>query len=495
MDWSYDLLSQYEQVLLCRLAVFYDGFTLEAAEQVCSGDELPRFEVLDLLGHLVEASLVAFEGEREPRYRLLETVRQYALDKLVDKGDADQARLRHAGYFDLISHDIEASLEAGDSTVMAIGDRELGNFRAAMTWALDSGRAVTALSIATGIRQYFFSRTMTREALRWLTDSLDSVGDDGSPLVPRAVAYALTDANNVSDIALRDALASRAERLLAQVDDPIQRADLSNSIATNVMGTNLREADRLYLQAIAQYRAAGSGRWVYPLSNRTMVALNSGEPGTGEDILEMVEEAEAAGIESSVHPNVARVSFMLLRGEFGEVIRFIDDHEPLDEWERAMFLFCRAEAESALGLLDEARRSIDEAEVLLSGSYSGLSGWAAGMLEIRRGDVDAAVRQFHKYLHYADDPLNLVVRAQVAWFYSIVAQRRDQLEDAARLGGFATDHATRSHARLRIADRGIWESSRQRVQAELGHARFEELANWGAAADWDELPIPDTADM
>ena len=490
MDWSYDLLSDNEQALLCRLAVFYDGFTLEAAEEVCSGDELPSFEVLDLLGHLVEASLVTFD-EAGPRYRLLETVRQYSLDKLVDRGDADEARLRHATFFASVAEHIGSSLESGDSAVMETGIRELGNLRAAMTWALGSSYPVIALSIAIGIRQYFWNRTMNREALRWLVESLNQVEDDEVILVSRGVAYALTDANNVNDLAVRDALTPRAERLLARADDPISRADLSNSIATNIMGHDLREADRMCAQASLDYRNAGSTRWVFPLSNRTIVALNSGEATNADEILALVDQAEADGLEISTHPNVARASFLLLRGYYDEVIRFTEDLDPLDEWERAMFLFCRSESQAALGLLDEARSSIDEAEVLLSASYAGLTGWNAGMLEIRRGDVDEAVQQFHKYIRYADDPTNLVARAQTAGFYSIVAERRDALDDAAVLGGFAAALATAAHARLRVADRSLWESSQERVRNELGSERFEELFAIGASTGWDELPIPD----
>src|SRR5205823_218798 len=83
IDWSYDLLSEAEQTLLRRLSVFAGGFTLEAVESVCAGEIIEPDAVLDLLGELVEKSLVwANEQEAEPRYRLLEPIRQYASEKL-----------------------------------------------------------------------------------------------------------------------------------------------------------------------------------------------------------------------------------------------------------------------------------------------------------------------------------------------------------------------------------------------------------------------------
>ena len=88
VDWSYDLLSETERRVLCELSVFPGGWSLEAAEEVCSGDGVERGEVLDLLSHLVDKSLVVVEddGRGERRYRYLETVRQYGRDRLLGSG-------------------------------------------------------------------------------------------------------------------------------------------------------------------------------------------------------------------------------------------------------------------------------------------------------------------------------------------------------------------------------------------------------------------------
>ena len=97
MDWSYELLSDAERQLLSRLSVFPASWTLEAAEHVCGGDGIARGDVLDLLSRLVAKSLVVVDGEldRERRYRFLETVRQYALERLTQAGAAEQIRDRH----------------------------------------------------------------------------------------------------------------------------------------------------------------------------------------------------------------------------------------------------------------------------------------------------------------------------------------------------------------------------------------------------------------
>ena len=101
VDWSYQLLSGVEQQLFGRLSVFPAAWTLEAAERVCGGDGIHENDVLDLLSRLVGKSLVVVDSEfaGERRYRLLETVRQYALERLVQAGTAERMRQRHFEYF------------------------------------------------------------------------------------------------------------------------------------------------------------------------------------------------------------------------------------------------------------------------------------------------------------------------------------------------------------------------------------------------------------
>ena len=97
VDWSYDLLEPQERVILSRLGVFAGGFTLDAAEAVVAGDGIEAFDVLDGVGQLVDKSLVvADETSLGTRYRLLETIRQYALERLDDEGVTDAVRRRHA---------------------------------------------------------------------------------------------------------------------------------------------------------------------------------------------------------------------------------------------------------------------------------------------------------------------------------------------------------------------------------------------------------------
>jgi len=161
IDWSHDLLTEPERILFRRLAVFAGGFTLEAAESVCS-EGMKRSDILDLLGHLVDKSLVIVEEVskiRETRYRLLETIRQYALEKLMETAEARVIRDLHLGfYLGLVERSEPLILGKQGPVLINRLDKELDNIRASMDWSTNSGNAVPALQIAGSLAYYWWAR-------------------------------------------------------------------------------------------------------------------------------------------------------------------------------------------------------------------------------------------------------------------------------------------------------------------------------------------------
>ncbi|MEK7785806.1 MAG: hypothetical protein AAB658_10375, partial [Chloroflexota bacterium] len=158
IDWSYNLLSELERRLLCRLSVFAGGWTLEAAEAVCAGEGLESYEILDLLIQLVNKSLVAVEREQgeEARYRLLETIREYALERLAASGEAETVRREHAEFFLALAQEADPHLASGARGVWVERlEVEHDNLRAALRWARESGEALIGLQIA-GVLHWFW---------------------------------------------------------------------------------------------------------------------------------------------------------------------------------------------------------------------------------------------------------------------------------------------------------------------------------------------------
>jgi predicted ATPase/class 3 adenylate cyclase len=161
IDWSFDLLNETEQALFCRLAVFLGGWTVEAAEQVCSGDGVDALSILDLLTSLTDKSLVlAEEHGGTTRYRLLETVRQYARDRLLDSGAVAIWRDRHLAYLLAVAKAAEPHLTSADQKAWL--DRletEHDNFRSGLTWSSTAGSdSASGLALAGALFQFWYVR-------------------------------------------------------------------------------------------------------------------------------------------------------------------------------------------------------------------------------------------------------------------------------------------------------------------------------------------------
>jgi non-specific serine/threonine protein kinase len=172
IDWSHDLLTEPERILFRRLSVFAGGFTLDAAESICGQDELKRNDVLDLLGRLVDKSLVNVESaseKDETRYRLLETIRQYALEKLTEIGEeAQEIRDRHSEFFVNWVEAVEPNIFGSDSAIWFKRlDKEFDNIRAAMDWSTNYGNAVNTLRIAGAIANFWFVFTLSLSHSEW----------------------------------------------------------------------------------------------------------------------------------------------------------------------------------------------------------------------------------------------------------------------------------------------------------------------------------------
>ncbi len=177
IGWSYELLSREEQSLFQRLSVFAGGFTLEAAESVCSGERIERDEVLDLLSHLVDKSLVGMnEREGEARYRLLETIRQYGQEKLLESEAVQAVKTRHATFFLELAEEIEPRINGADRRMwLERLEVEHDNLRAALRWAQESSPE-TGLRLAGALWWFWLHRGHVGEGRRWLEGLLEQAG-------------------------------------------------------------------------------------------------------------------------------------------------------------------------------------------------------------------------------------------------------------------------------------------------------------------------------
>lgn len=183
--WSYNLLDEAERAVLRRLSIFAGGFTMDAAEAVCADDEVDEYAVLDLVSRLVDKSVVQVDHlDEESRYRLLETVRLYARERLLEAGETNATRDRHCEFFIRLAETAEPEL-AGPEGPRWLGrlEQEHDNLRSALEWADASGNRTRCLRLCTALTLFWELRGHLGEGCRWFARVLQF---DDEPSVARA---------------------------------------------------------------------------------------------------------------------------------------------------------------------------------------------------------------------------------------------------------------------------------------------------------------------
>ena len=224
VDWSHALLTEPERVVFARLAVFMGGFDLHAAEAVAGGGDVKRFQVLDLLTLLVDKSLVVAESTSgRTRYRLLETVRQYALERLGDSGEADAVRARHRDHYTAVAALLDTPASTGHERRLEQADTEIDNLRAAFGWSRENSDIGLASQLASSLQPLWLGRGRIQEGLAWFDAALADQCAHPHEVPPRVRAAVLADKATLDVYMGATDCVEQAQQALAiarEVDDP-----------------------------------------------------------------------------------------------------------------------------------------------------------------------------------------------------------------------------------------------------------------------------------
>ncbi len=265
VDWSHELLTEPERVLFRRLSVFLGGFDLAAAEAVTGDAEVERYQVLDQLSLLVDKSLVvADDSGGRTRYRLLETVRQYAAEKLRGSGEAGAVRARHRDYYTAAAVALDAPAGSDYERHLEQAEREISNLRAAFGWSRDNADIEPALAMVSALQPLWFTRGRIREGLAWFEGAFTDLDGRRDQVAAAVYARALADKASldasVGDI---DSLA-QAEQALAiarDLDEPTLLARTLTACGCCAgLGYNAAAAWAYFTEAIGLARASDD-RW------------------------------------------------------------------------------------------------------------------------------------------------------------------------------------------------------------------------------------------
>jgi predicted ATPase/DNA-binding CsgD family transcriptional regulator len=258
MRWSHDLLGAADRVVFRRLSVFSGGFTLEAIRTVCADQIAGDFEAVTAAGRLVDKSLVlALEGGNEARYRMLDSIRQYAADRLEDAGETSAARDRHLSHFLALAELAEHSFDCDQDRWREALAAEHDNLRSALEWGLAAADPQHGLRLAISLARWWFLHGHTREGLEFLNRALERVSGDHPELQASLLSGLALVAFGAGQPALTAEAADRGLAVAVQRGDDRNRARCLVLSSYMPFFTDFRACRELCVQARQYGELAG----------------------------------------------------------------------------------------------------------------------------------------------------------------------------------------------------------------------------------------------
>jgi predicted ATPase/class 3 adenylate cyclase len=461
IDWSYDLLSEAERTVFRRLSVFVGGWTIEAAEAIC-GDAVPpragaggEDDVLDLLTQLVNKSLVVVGEEgAETRYRLLETIRQYARDKLLESGEAAALHGRHRDWFLALAEQDEPELgRLGQTAWLDRMEAEHDNLRAALEWSIGGGDAEAELRLVGALHWFWWVRGYWSEGRKWLEGALSRGKGASAPARAKALCGAGNLAGFQGDYAQAKA---RLEESLVLFRELGNKGRIAWSLGTLGLFTGSRYSYNLAVElceeGLALSREIGDKSGIS--DSLTLLGIVVSGQGDYGRVVELFEESLSLSRESGYKWGIALALFML-----GAMARNQNDYGRAEE------LF-----EESLALLRElgVKKSIADSLINL------------GDVRQHQGDYDRAKELYKESITMHRGLDNRWGIASCLIGLGGVAVAEGQQERAARLFGAAEALFEAIGVSLKPSDRpNYYDRSVAAVRAELGEEVFAKAWSQG----------------
>ena len=529
VDWSWELLTDAERLVLRRLSVFSGGASLAAAERVCAGDAVEQEQVLDLLTALTEKSLLVTDADGAPRYRMTGTIKEYAGHRLAEAGETDLARRAHLGFFTELTETAEPHLRRAEQLEwLATLEAEYDNIGLAMRGALAAGEACAAMRLAAGAGWYWWLGGHKTEGLELIIAAANMPGEVTDEV--RAMVYALVvlfvtsglgDEHQAAEWIHQAYVFSQRsqsrnpllglvvplERMLWTPDDflpawealldsedPWVRAQARLLLGKMriLLGEGGADAEAQLEMALAEFRALGE-RYGISLA-LTELAERIATRGEFASACEYYAEAiavvtEVGAVDDAIRMRSRQAQLYWLLGDAESSAAAMAEAQRYAErvtWPDALagLAFAKAELARWAGHAEEAYRQLAVASALL-GDGAEQASIRATTHDLRgylADDLGEARRHHAAALQAASEAGYAPVIARVLVGVADLALRRGQHEQAARLLAASTgvrgapDHSLPDAARIEQAARN-----------RLGDAGFAEAAREGVESGWSEL--------
>jgi predicted ATPase/class 3 adenylate cyclase/DNA-binding CsgD family transcriptional regulator len=403
VDWSHALLTEPERVLFRRLGVFMGGFDLEACREVVCDRDLAPHQVLDVLALLVDKSLVTAETAcGATRYRLLETIRQYAQEKLGESAEAVAIRDRHRDHYTALAAAVDAPANSDVELLLDQAETEIDNLRAAFAWSRENLDTDSALRLAASQRLWL-TRGLLKEGSDWLDLALTDAGRADAGVTPAAMARAMADKAFLDNMRGAESVvqAQHSLAIARELDDPALLAR-ALSACGRVAGWDAEVAGPYLSEAADLARAIGD-RWRLSqilYSQAFAAAMGAGDVDTSiaaaMEGCELADEIGDRGYSRGCRWCLGGAHWVLgdiagAEAQFRELMTEADGAHALIWQVNARSLLCHVLAHS--GRADEGRaralEALDGAAEI--GRYQeGVVYAALAVAELAGGGVDAA---------------------------------------------------------------------------------------------------------
>jgi predicted ATPase/class 3 adenylate cyclase/DNA-binding CsgD family transcriptional regulator len=471
VDWSHALLTEPERVLFRRLAAFLGGFDLDSAQTVAGGGDVQRYQVLDQLTLLVDKSLVAAdESGGRTRYRLLETVRQYALEKLGESGEADAVRARHRDHYTALAALLDAPAGSDYEQRIEQADLEIDNLRAAFGWSRENSDVELALTLASSLQPLWQARGRLREGLTWFDAALAGLDAHHPGVTPAVRARALADSAALGLWAGAAESSDQAQQALAiarEIEDPALLVRALTARGYIAAYFDVEAAPAYLAEAIGLARALGD-RWRLSqiLAVQAAAATAAGNPLAMRAAAEEGRDlADAIGDRFTLrrcrwYLGVAQVSNGDLAAAVAQFAAVAAEAEAAhDEVWRADSLGFQGIARAYQGDTEAARAAADaavEATAELGGLKAGAAYRAVAIAALAAGDVRMAQDATEAAWPHASAPLQTAVQRVLSAEAALaggdlVAARRVADDAVSTTTGMFLSEALTARARVAIA--------------------------------------------
>jgi predicted ATPase/DNA-binding SARP family transcriptional activator len=428
IEWSYELLSEEERILFRRLAIFVDGWTLEAAMEICTGNDIASSEVLELLSQLVNKSIITTQvSQYGTRYSVLETLRQYAQEKLIKSQENDVLRDKHLKFFLNLAETAEPHLIRPEQLEwLPLLDADYENLRFALEWALNKKTAESSLSLCAALGWFWDIRGYWSEGSNLLTRALAKPTRDTSQSEKAARARALYTQSYFDgelgnfENALYAAQTSLALALECSDKRDIAIAKCSVGWALRLLGEVDDRARFLLEQSFAEFKEINDLFWQAQSFPRLGFLLARQEKLIFYDVcLKSLELARKAGERRTLAKALSDNAYILIsKNRLDEALRCAKESDTLYEqlgskhsglnlsW-YADIAWIQGDYQKAKSLYMEIQKHYGS---LGTKSNTAMCLVNLGLLAMEEGNLDQA----HEYLEQA-----LVIAREVEWKLSI----------------------------------------------------------------------------